>query len=78
MGRKQEPTTLWSIISDDSRRALVQAHKVAKAREAQERIAQAQEALTNSVASNTELVSWVDRETMNLVIGTRAEYEASR
>jgi len=33
VSKKQKPTTLWSIISDDSRRALVRAHQIAVARE---------------------------------------------
>jgi flagellin-specific chaperone FliS len=34
VSKKQEkPTTLWDVISDDSRRALVRAHQVATARQ---------------------------------------------
>ena len=56
MSKKQEPTTLWSIISDDSRRALVKAHQIATAREkfakADESLAKADDALTQWIAPN--------------------------
>lgn len=56
MSKKQEPTTLWSIISDDSRRALVKAHQIAVAREkfaeADKSFAKADDELTQWIAPN--------------------------
>jgi hypothetical protein len=59
MSKKQEPTTLWSIISDDSRRALVKAHQIAVARD---KFAKANANLEKASTKVTPLQSALDEK----------------